>query len=124
METHTGTVTLAHTGGALAKFLRVLWSGTALTAAAATEVEVGTLADTVLSGATKVAVIPRSIGGSRKYVAAGAFAIGANIYGAAGGKVDDVTGGGEVPIGIALEAATGDGSIVEVMHVPTLAVPA
>lgn len=124
MQTHTGIVTLAHTGGALAKYLRVLWSGTALTAAGATEVEIGTLADTVLSGDLKAAVIPRSIGGSRKYVAAGDFAIGANIYGAASGCVDQDTGGGEVPIGIALEAASGAGSIVEVLHVPTLAVPA
>jgi hypothetical protein len=108
-------VTLAHTGGALAKYLRVKWSGTALTVAAATERAVGTLADTVLSGDLKATVIPMSIGGARKFVAAGAFSVGADIYGAANGKVDDATGGGEVPIGIALEAASGDGSIVEVL---------
>ena len=45
------------------------------------------MADTVLSGDTKAQVIPCNVGGSRKYVAGGAFAIGAKIYGAASGKV-------------------------------------
>ena len=46
-------------------------------------------------------------------VAAGAFAVGATIYGAAAGKVDDVSSG--TAIGIAMEAATADGDIVEIL---------
>lgn len=109
------TVPMTHDGTALSKYLRVKWSGTALSACSATELGVGTLRDPVLSGDTKVAVVPRA-GGAKKFVAAGAFAVGADIYGAAGGKVDDTTGGGQVPIGIALEAATADGDIVEVLE--------
>lgn len=123
METRTGTVTLPHDGTALAKFVRVKWDGSALAACSATEKGIGTLADTVLSGATKAAVILNS-GGARKFVAGGAFAVGAKIYGAASGKVDDVTGGGQVEIGQAIEAATGDNSIVEVAMIAGLAVPA
>ena len=61
-----------------------------------------------------------SVGGARKFVAAGAFAVGADIYGAAGGKVDDAAGTANVPIGMALEAASGDGSIVEVLLISEL----
>lgn len=124
METRTGVITLPHDGTALAKYLRVKWSGTALAACSATEKAIGTLADTVLSGDTKAQVIPNNVGGSRKFVAAGAFAVGAKIYGAASGKVDDTTGSSEVEIGQAIQAATGDGSIVEVLPNAGLAVPA
>lgn len=54
----------------------------------------------------------RTSEGTRKVTAAGAFSAGANLYLAANGKVDDV---GFVPVGIALEAATTDGDIVEMM---------
>lgn len=123
METRTGIITLPHDGTALAKYLRVKWSGTALAAASGTEEAIGTLADTVLSGDTKAQVIPNNVGGSRKYVAGGAFAIGAKIYGAASGKVDDVVGS-NVEVGQALEAASADGSIVEVLPTVATAVPA
>lgn len=118
------TASLIHDGTALAKYLRVKWSGAALAVAGAAERGVGTLADTVLTGDLKATVIPNSVGGCRKFVAAGAFAIGADIYGAASGKVDDAAGTANVPIGIAMEAASGDGSIVEVMLVDELEVAA
>jgi len=51
--------------------------------------------------------------GTRKMVAAGAITKHAIVYGAAGGKIDDTANGN--PIGIALEAASGDGSIIEVL---------
>lgn len=119
METRK-PITLPHDGTALAKYIRVKWSGTALAACSGTERGIGTLADTVLSGDTKVTVIPWHP--ARKMVAAGAFAIGADIYGAASGKVDDTVTTNLV--GIALEAASGDGSIVEVLPVAELEVPA
>jgi len=56
-----------------------------------------------------------SSGKSNEVVAAGAFAVGATIYPAAGGKVDDAVSG--VPLGIAVEAATADGDIVEIIPV-------
>jgi hypothetical protein len=113
-------VTVAHDGDALAKYLRVKWDGAALNVAGAAERATGTLADTVLSGATKAAIIPMSVGGARKFVAAGAFTVGADIYGAANGKVDDAAGTANVAIGMALEASSGDGSIVEVLLIDEL----
>ncbi len=59
------------------------------------------------------AVVPYNKTGTMEMVAAGAFSIGADIYPAAGGKVDDVIAGSK--IGTALEAATGDGDIVEIL---------
>jgi len=48
--------------------------------------------------------------------AAGAFAVGAALYGAAAGKVDDVIAGSI--IGYAVEAATADGDIVKIIVTP------
>lgn len=53
--------------------------------------------------------------GTRKMVAAGALSISDILYGAADGKVDDAPTG--EPIGTALEAATADGDIIEVLPV-------
>lgn len=48
-----------------------------------------------------------------KCVAAGAITAGADIYGAADGKVDDAVAG--LKIGVALEAALADGDVIEVI---------
>ncbi len=53
--------------------------------------------------------------GSVEVVALTAFAVGATIYPAAGGKVDDAVSG--VPLGTALQAATADGDIIEIIPV-------
>lgn len=115
------TVTLAHDGTALGKYLRVKWSGTALSVCANNEKAIGTLEDDVLSGETAASV--RLFGEVRRMVAAGAFAVGADIYRAAGGKVDDAVVASQ-DIGQALEAASGDGSEVEVVVLNALAMPA
>jgi len=56
-----------------------------------------------------------SSGKSSEVVAAGAFAVGATLYPAAGGKVDDAVSGN--PLGTAIEAATADEDIVEMIPV-------
>lgn len=49
-------------------------------------------------------------------LAGGAFAYGATVYGIADGKVDDVSNAGaNKVVGTALQAASGDGSVVEVL---------
>lgn len=58
-----------------------------------------------------VSVNPMNATGSYEGTAAGAFARGATLYGAADGKIDDASSGSA--IGIALEAATADGDIVQ-----------
>ncbi len=54
--------------------------------------------------------------GSTPMIAAGAFSANAILYPAASGKVDDDSTTGGRPLGIALQAASGSGSIVEVMR--------
>ena len=58
-----------------------------------------------------VSIRLRTSGGTQEATAAGAFSVGATLYGAADGKIDDASSG--TAIGIALEAATADGDEVE-----------
>lgn len=62
-----------------------------------------------------VAVRMRHHNGTLECVAAGAFARGAAIYGAAAGKVDDAVSGNQ--LGIALSAAGADGDHVIIANV-------
>lgn len=102
---------------ALAPYLRVVFdSNNELAAAGAAEYELGTLLQRCLAADDPAAIMPRQEYGIRKMVAAGAFSAYANLYGAAGGKVDDAPGG--VFCGIALEAASGNNSIVDVLYLP------
>lgn len=100
--------------GAISKYLRVKLNGSNnLATAAAEEVEVGTTAQEVHSDDNVAAVVPRNAMGSRKMVASASFSKGDRLYGADGGKVSNAANGN--PRGYALEAASGDGSIVEVL---------
>ena len=102
-------------GGAIGQFLRVK-TPAALAAAGATDVEIGTIEEAALAIYDVRAVRLRTAQGSCKMVAATSFAVGATLYGAAGGMVDDVDNGNR--IGIALEAATALNDVVEVMRSP------
>lgn len=53
--------------------------------------------------------------GTCQFIAADSFSAGAEVYTAASGKISDSAGAGSFRVGIALEAASGDGSIVEVL---------
>lgn len=70
--------------------------------------------------ADDVAVELVNTSGTVELTAAGAFAVGDKVYAAASGKVQavPVAGGTYRQIGVALEAATADGDIVEIMPVP------
>ena len=102
-------------GGAIAPFLRVK-TPAALAVAGATDVELGTIEQAAFAIYDVRSVRLRTAQGTCKMVAAGTFAIGATLYGAAGGKVDDVDNGNR--IGIALEAATAANDVVEVLRLP------
>lgn len=58
-----------------------------------------------------VSVQPMNATGTYEGTAAGAFSRGATLYGAADGKIDDTATGSA--IGVALEAATADGDVVQ-----------
>lgn len=99
--------------GALSQYRRVKYDGSFnLEYAGASDVALGVLENDTFVAGESVSVRLSNAQGTRKMVAAGAFARGAVLYAAASGKVDD---SGTVIEGRALEASSGDGSIVEVM---------
>ncbi len=60
-----------------------------------------------------VAIKPRNAPGTHEMVANGAISAGAVFYGAAAGKISATVAG--APLGIAVEASTADGDIIEVL---------
>lgn len=116
MRIKEGNVSLTHDGTALAPYLRVTWNGSAVSAAGAAVRGHGTLDHRVLANDSQAVLVPFNAGGTRKMVASEALAKGATLYAAAGGKVTDTAG--TVVVGIAMEAASGDNSIIEVLEIP------
>lgn len=101
-------------GAAIAQYLRVILSSGKLAAAGAHDEELGTLEAASFADLDVRAVRLRSAQGTVKMVAAAAVTAGNRVYGAASGKVDDVANGN--PIGIAIDAATADGDVIEVLR--------
>jgi len=98
-------------GEDLAAYRRVKLSGGEVVYADAGEEFIGITQEAKLDG-EQITVAMRSSGRTFKAVAAEAFAIDSVLYGAADGKVQDTVSG--TAQGIALEAATAAGDIVEV----------
>jgi predicted pyridoxine 5'-phosphate oxidase superfamily flavin-nucleotide-binding protein len=84
-----------------------------LALAEATNVGLGTTENAATFVDEPVGVRLISAHGTRKVVANGAISLGALVYCAAAGKVGS---SGTVPFGVALEAATADNDIIEVLH--------
>ena len=108
VETPTKTFTAA---GALGQHLRVITPG-ALALAGANDLELGTM-DLPCLAAGLTTVRLRSAQGTCKMVASAAISAGAAVYAAAGGKISST---GTLHIGQALEAASGDGAVIEVLR--------
>lgn len=100
-------------GEALSEFLRVKIKGSDRTAwlADASDYGVGVNQETVAINLW-AAIRLWEHGGSHKCVASGAISAGVKVFAAAGGKV---SASGTLIIGTALDAATGDGSVIEVI---------
>lgn len=113
VETPTKTFTA---GAAIGKHILVKLSSSKLAVAGATEQPIGTLEDESFADGDVRAVRLLSAQGTIKCVAGAAVAEAAVVYGIAAGKVDDVADS-NVRVGIALEAATADGDIIEVLPV-------
>jgi len=100
-------------GEALGAFLRVKIAGATRAAWLADAADYGV--GTVLEGVAiskDVAIRLWEHGGSHKCVASGAISAGQKVYAAAGGKI---AVSGTLLIGTALDAATADGSVIEVL---------
>ena len=97
--------------GALGKGVRVTVTGGFLAAAGLTQPEIGAMEELALAGDTIGSV--RLMADTERRVAAGAISQYANVFRAANGQVS-ATGSGEV-YGMALEAASGANSLIEVL---------
>lgn len=98
--------------GALAQYLRVK-TPSSLAAAGADEMELGTLEEASFAALDVRAVRLRTAQGTAKMVAAGAITAGADVYAAASGKIAAT---GYVYIGQALEAASANNDVIEVLR--------
>jgi hypothetical protein len=100
--------------GAIAQYLRViLGSGNTVSAASASEVETGILEEAAFTAGDFKTVRLRTANGTMKMVANGAITLGADVYAAASGKI---ASSGTVPCGTALQAATTNGDVIEVLR--------
>lgn len=107
-------------GVAVSKYLRVANNSGNLALAGQGE-ELGIMEDNMLAGDAVGSVRFLEPGKTVRMVAAQAITAYADVYRAASGKITDAQFASEDRIGIALEAATGDGSVIEVL--PTGAAP-
>lgn len=101
-------------GGALAQYLRVKLTSGKLAAAGASDTAIGQIETQAFAAGTFHAVRLPLANGTCKMVAAGAVTQYANVYGAAGGKVDDAPGGQF--IGVSLSTAAADNEVIEVLR--------
>ena len=105
-----GTITLT---GTVPQYARITAAGAVATA---TQQDVGT----AMVGGVSGEVIAYSFAnkqGTTKMIAATDVAAGAKVFGAANGKVSKTQATDSFLAGIALEAAAGDGVIIEVLRI-------
>jgi hypothetical protein len=102
--------------GTIKQYARVvLGSGGTITEAGLAQKEIGTAMEPAVTGET-IAVRLRTATGTHKMIAVEALAIGATLYTEAAGKVQDTAETTSFQVGTALEAATADGDIIEVLY--------
>jgi len=105
-------------GGAIAQHLRVKAASTGkLSAAGISDKELGTITQAAFADGDVVGVRLRTAQGTCKMVAnATGCVIGSEVYTAAAGKISPSYASGSYPIGVALEASTADGDVIEVLR--------
>jgi hypothetical protein len=117
IETHDFSVSRTNDAAVTARHL--LWKQGATAAGAAiadaTNPAIGTIDNVESSTGLRQSVLLLGKGPTKKMVAAGEIAIGAVVYQAAGGKVDDT---GTLQVGYALTGAAANNDIIEVLDQP------
>lgn len=102
---------------AIPQFARVkLDSDGKVTVAGLTDKEIGTAIDPAFAAGDIIGVKLRSAAGTHKMIAVEALNAGATLYTEAAGKVQDTAQATAFQLGTALEAATADGDIIEVLY--------
>lgn len=104
-------------GAAIDQYLRVKLSSGKLAAAGVGDDDLGILCEESFADLDYRSVRLMNAQGTHKMVAAGAISQGARVFQAASGKINDVSAG--KPIGVALEAATVNNDVIEVLIVPS-----
>lgn len=99
--------------GALGQFLRVIFGTSTVSLAGVADSEDGTMENPTFAATETATVRLRTAGGTCKMVASAAITAGADVFAAASGKIAPT---GSIFIGKALQAASGDGSVIEVLR--------
>lgn len=113
-QVHSGDMSFT-AGAAIAKHLRVKLASGVLAAAGVADKELGTALNASFASGDLITVSLRNSSGTKKMIAAGAIAVGADVYTAASGKVNDTAATTSYLLGTALEAAAADGDVIEVL---------
>jgi len=103
-------------GGAIARLLRVYISSGKLAVAGIGDKEIGTIQVAAFADGDICAVRLRSAEGTFKGVMVTDVAAGAEVYTAASGKFSKTKGTGAFAAGTALEAASTDGDVIEILR--------
>lgn len=102
---------------AIAIYLRVkLDSDGKVTVAGLADKEIGTAMNATFAAGEIVNVKLRSGAGTHKMIAIEALSAGATVYTEANGKIQDTAASTSFQVGTALEAATADGDVIEVLY--------
>ena len=102
---------------AIAQYARVkLDSDGKITTAGLADKEIGTATREAFAAGDLISVRLRSAAGTHKMIAQEALAVGATVYTEASGKVQDTAQATAFQVGTALEAATADGDVIEVLY--------
>lgn len=102
---------------AIAVHLRVkLDSDGRVTVAGLTDKDIGTAVTPAFAAGDPISVRLRTASGTHKMVAIEAITVGSRLYTEANGKVQDTAASTSFQIGTALETASADGDIIEVLY--------
>lgn len=102
---------------AIAVNLRVkLDSDGRVTVAGLADKDIGTAVTPAFAAGESISVRLRTASGTHKMVAIEAITVGSRVYTEANGKVQDTAASTSFQIGTALESATADGDVLEVLY--------
>lgn len=102
---------------AISQYARVkLDSDGKITNAGLTDKEIGTATRAAFAAGDIIDVRLRTAAGTHKMLVSEALAAGATVYTEASGKVQDTAQATAFQVGTALEAATADGDVIEVLY--------
>lgn len=117
MSQYNNGVKAFEADGTFSQFARVkLDADGKVTEAGLADKEIGTAMEEAFAAGDIVSVRLRTHSGTHKMIAIEAIAAGATVYTETDGKVQDTAQATAFQVGTALEAATADGDVIEVLY--------